>query len=370
MHTCSQLVQDVADMTDGYKQSEVMTHKEEKPSRIRSDSQDRQNIQDKLKTCIDPLDHPNGLVNIVTGRVVPDIVNAGKSVEIGRAQMNAYEQSWPSGFNDTLSKKVVTMSVTRKALKVGTTPVIDTNIIYCRVLILQQSRDIDLNRVLQYELAPVPTSMFNDKGQMRISKSKLTLKRKLQVEKSSRLSTNPDTTIVDGCAILWIIHWPNKGTVQDYVDNFVSYISTRTGHSHVHLVFDRYHDYSIKSGARQERAGQFASRCHQLSLQTPLPFQKVMLTVTRNKVQLIDIICEQLNHIYQQHHSGDEHRLVITGKNEVPVEVHRGIVINRTDLKTSQEEADVIIIHQLCELVANNPGCITVVCDDTDVSFF
>ncbi len=166
--------------------------------------------------------------------------------------------------------------------------------------------------------------MFNDKGQMRISKSKSTLKRKLQVEKSSRLSINPDTTIVDGCAILWIIHWPNKGTVQDYVDNFVSYISTRTGHSHVRLVFDRYHDYSIKSGARQERAGQFASRCHQLSLQTPLPPQKIMLTVTRNKVQLIDIICEQLNHIYQQHHSGDEHRLVITGKNEVPVEVHRG----------------------------------------------
>ncbi len=117
-----------------------------KLSHIHSDSQDRQNIQDKLKTCIDPLDpanHPKGLVNIVTGRVVPDIVNAEKSVEIGKTQMDEYQQSWPSGFNDTLSKKVVTMSVTRKALKVGTTPVIDTGIIYCRVLILQQSRDID-----------------------------------------------------------------------------------------------------------------------------------------------------------------------------------------------------------------------------------
>ena len=223
---------------------------------------------------------------------MPHIVNAGKSVDIGRAQMNVYQQSWPSGFNDTLSKKVVTMSVTRKALKVGTTPVMDTNIIYCQVLILQQSRDIDLNWVLQYELAPVPTSMFNDKGQMRISKSKSTLKRKLQIEKSSRLATNPDTTIIDGCAILWIIHWPYMGTLQDYVDNFVSYISTSTGQSDVHLVFDRYYDYSIKSGARQERAGQFASRCHQLSLQTLLPPQKVMLTVTRYKIQLIDIICE------------------------------------------------------------------------------
>ena len=80
--------------------------------------------------------------------------------------------------------------------------------------------------------------MFNDKSQMLISKSKSTLKKKLQVEKSSRLSTNSDTTIVDGCAVLWIIHWPNKGIVQDYVDNIVSYISTRTGQSNVHLVFD------------------------------------------------------------------------------------------------------------------------------------
>ena len=266
---------------------------------------------------------------------MPDNVNAGKSVEIGKAQMYAYEKSWPSSFNNTLSKNVVTMSVTRKALKVGSTPVIDTNIIYSRVLVLQQSRDIDLNKVLQYELAPVPTSMFDEDGLMRITKSKSTLKRKLQVEMSFRLATNPDVTIIDGCAILWLIHWPNKGTVQDYVNNFVSYVSTRTNKSDVHLVFDRYHNYSIKSGARQERAGQYASRCHQLSQHTPLPPQKVVLTVTKNKLQLIEIISKQLVNIYQQHHADDEHKLVITGQSEVPVEVHKGIVINRRDLKTS-----------------------------------
>ncbi len=88
--------------------------------------------------------------------------------------------------------------------------------------------------------------------------------------------------------------------------------------------------------------------------------------MTRNRIQLIDIICKQLVDIYQLHHADDEHKLVITGQNEVPVEVHKGVVINRRDLKTSQEEADMIMIHQICEL-ANNVHCITVVCDDTDV---
>jgi hypothetical protein len=105
------------------------------------------------------------------------------------------------------------------------------------------SRDIDLNQVLRYELAPVPTSMFDDKGLLKIPKSKSTLKRKLQVEMSSRLATNPYITIVDGCAILWVIHWPNKGTAcarlcEQVHINYVSYISTKTGKSDVHLVFD------------------------------------------------------------------------------------------------------------------------------------
>lgn len=65
-----------------------------------------------------------------------------KSVEIGRAQMNAVEEGWPSSFNDTLSKNVVAMSVIRKALKI--------NAIYSRVLVLQQSKDIDLTKVLHY----------------------------------------------------------------------------------------------------------------------------------------------------------------------------------------------------------------------------
>ena len=98
--------------------------------------------------------------------------------------MNAHEESWPSGFNDTLSKNVVTLSVIQKALKVGSTPMIDMNIIYSRVLVLQQSsKDIILDKVLQYELAAVPASMFDDKDLMRSPKQNPY--RNLQVEMSS-----------------------------------------------------------------------------------------------------------------------------------------------------------------------------------------
>ena len=48
------------------------------------------------------------------------------------------------------------MAVTRKVLRVGPTAVCDVNLIYSRVIGMQQSLDIKLSDVLQYELGPVP----------------------------------------------------------------------------------------------------------------------------------------------------------------------------------------------------------------------
>ena len=44
-----------------------------------------------------------------------------------------------------------------------------------------------------------------------------------------------------------------------------------------------------------------------------------------------------------------------------------GISIERDDLRTTQEEADEIIIYQLLEAISARARCIKVVCDDTDV---
>ena len=64
------------------------------------------------------------------------------------------------------------------------------------------------------------------------------------------------------------------------------------------------------------------------------------------------------------------HKLVVTGPDPVPVEISYGISIHRTDLRNTQEEADVIIIHQLlCILDSTGEGndSVNVISDDTDV---
>ena len=369
LHICSQLTKDIAAIREGNDQTTVTVHKEEMPSRKQTDAADRQHIREKLGISIDPLQpngHPKGLINIVTGKVAPESVNVDRSVQIGTQQMREYEASWPDGFHKPLAKQVITISASRKHIKVGHVPVYDTTLIYSRVLALQKVRDIDLESVLKYELAPVPTSMFDINGDMRITKSKSTLKKKLQVEVSDRQSHPPDSIILDGCAVLWVINWPTHGTVEDYIKNLLSYLIECQKKCSTYLVFDRYYDNSIKTGTRNARAGKDASRQHQLLLGTPLPSQKVTLTVSSNKVQLIKLIC-----IYLRDHADmlpqNGNSLVITGPDPTPVQICDEQVIQRIDLRTTHEEADVVIIQQVLYLASIGIKNIRVVADDTDI---
>lgn len=366
LHICSKLRGDLMAMKNEAVKKVVVTHKEETPARIIADSSDREKIHDALQAYIDPLApeaHPAGLVNVVTGSHTAEKVNVDQSVSIGKNQMAEFESGWPESFNKTLSKKVTTMTVTRKNIKVDETPIYETELIYSRVICMQQHRDIDIKEVLTYELSPVPASLFDDNGTMRVQ-SKSILKSKLQVEHSSRTADPPDTVIIDGCAMLWAVHWPSSGSVEDYAVNFMKTINYHLTHSDVYLVFDRYINDSTKHMARATRSGANASRHHELTLQTPLPAQKVVLNVPYNKVQLIDIICEYLI----EHVVDNDTKLVITGKDPTPIELWNNTTIRRCDMKTTHEEADVIIIHQLLQ-VASDSGIthIKVICDDTDV---
>ncbi|PIK51925.1 hypothetical protein BSL78_11180 [Apostichopus japonicus] len=311
LHTCNIVINDLDQMRDRDGPPAQTHHKEEMPARIKADAQDRNTLHDKLELSIDPLDpeqHQDGLVNVVTGKVVVHpSVNVNNAVTLGENQMKTFEKSWPGGFHDTITKTVNTMAATRKHLKVGELKVFDTETIYARAMGLQSGpRSLDANSIMAHELSPYPTSMFDADGQMREAKTKASLKNAMKVEVSSRnAETGVEASFLDGCAILWVVPWPTSGTVQDYHDRFRSYIQGRMKKTDVYLVFDRQH-----KGQHKARTGQTSKQGVYSAMHTRLPPQKVMLTVTRNKMQLINLICEDM-----ASHKDDftQHKLVLTG---------------------------------------------------------
>ena len=177
-------------------------HKEEGKARIEADRKDRDDLRTRLDSCIDPLDpkqHPDrSIVNTVSGKITPAFVNVENSVLIGEGMLEDFEKTWPEGFCSTISKKVKTMGASRKSVQIGDSKVYDLNAIYSRVIaLLSNDRAIDVKDVFSYELAPVPTAMFSEKGTW-LGKSKHIVKRLLHVEVSRRNAGDADITDIDG----------------------------------------------------------------------------------------------------------------------------------------------------------------------------
>ena len=100
----------------------------------------------------------------------------------------------------------------------------------------------------------MPTSMFNDSGDMITGKAKAQLKKQLQVEMSSRsVSQTVTCRVLDGSAVLRLIHWSVNGTVRDNIVNFRQYIQQKLTSSDVFIVFDRYQAFSTKGTTRINR---------------------------------------------------------------------------------------------------------------------
>ena len=155
-------------------------------------------------------------------------------------------------------------------------------------------------------------------------------------------------TVLDECAILWCIAWPtsspmNQALVKDYVESFKQYLQRHLTSGDVYLVFNRFIEFSTKYSAHKARG---PAGCMVFQLSANLTSQKQVLTVFKNKRQLIHIIVEALvaEAVVPGHYSS---RLIITGQEPAPIAIApRGGVIRREDIKTTHEEADAIIVAQ------------------------
>ena len=171
--------------------------------------------------------------------------------------------------------------------------------------------------------------------------------------------------MVDGCAILWVINWPTNGTLSDYVGNFCDFIFLHLQSNDTSVVFDKYHDFIIKSSTRADR-GKFSSRTHMMTLTSPLPPKSSVLTSASCKVQIIKHVTEGL---LQRAVAGCyANSLVIAGLSETPTEVSHGVAVQRQDLRTLHEEANLMMVRQAYKAVLDyGADSVYVLCDDTDL---
>ena len=142
------------------------------------------------------------------------------------------------------------MKEMEKKVKAGDVVVYNTEVIYSRVVCLLNAKQTGLKDLFKYELCPVPLSLFNKNRDSRLAKQKADLKNTLKEEVSLRTCLSENAMVSDGCAILWSVHWPKAENVSNLVNVLKDYVMKFLHKSNVFLIFDQYHDYSIKGVTR------------------------------------------------------------------------------------------------------------------------
>ena len=97
--------------------------------------------------------------------------------------MQQFQKELPDGFRNTLTTKVVLMTLAKdkKKKKKDKENSYSTGLIFSSVLLLLGTSQID------FELAAVTTSLFEEPGVARYPKNESVLLNKLKVEESSRM---------------------------------------------------------------------------------------------------------------------------------------------------------------------------------------
>ena len=202
--------------------------------------------------------------------------------------MRTFHTRWPETLYSKISREMKTCASHRQTLPTGDTPVIDQEASYARVTGLLISKwPLDCNVILASELSAYPTSMFEPTEHMKQAKTKFTLKKSRQVEIPTR-AIKPNATVIYGSSVFWTIEWPANDTVQSFIDRVIYYVVAKLNDHDVHLIFHRYYDYSTKSAAWKDRSTCW--RVHQLNRDFPLPPHDVVLSVTKQKMQLNKLI--------------------------------------------------------------------------------
>ena len=203
---------------------------------------------------------------------------------------------------------------------------------------ISQKRDVNLETLFKFKLSPVPSSLFDEYGDMRKG-NKSVLCNKLAVKLQDPDVPDVDLILTDGNEAIYHAPWPKLGTVKTFTDNFLSTLSDQVLS---YVIFDKYVSNSIKSHERSRRAGGFSYHSHTLQRDTPLPKRDSVIKNEANKSQLINNICSMEN---------------------VPQHIK---LIGPDQCIFGHEEADVNIISYMLHL-HDQYRHIQVVADDTDI---
>ena len=247
----------------------------------------------------------------------------------------------------------------------------DRNLFRRLIVSIESGREINLDKLLQKELSPVPPSLVTTDGTLR-STNKAQLSQILEegnVTNALPDSNLPFCTIIDGMSLVYTIGKPNElktfGELADIILRAIT--SNLKGNcTRVDVIFDQYNALSVKSGTRVKRGkGRRPVRRLVENRASKLPdnWQNFM-SLIENKHDLVDFLCEEFAKVHTEH---DQELIISGGFNDPMKVVSSDPEHDVTQLSSNHEEADTRIILHAQEAASRGYEKLVVIAKDTDI---
>lgn len=303
-HSRAAFIDSCTRMTDS-SQGRSQYHKENGSSRMKRDEDDVKKIIEVIEGWINPFE-ASELIVLSSGRVADENVKQDllTAKEKGRQAFQTFVNERlvtnTKGFFDTFTKlKLGSFRDAQKktSVKAGTKNIIikaDRNLFAC-LLVVGQSRKVDLRELLTFELGPLPWSLASLDG-MLAKTNKAALSKLLENEvKCLESLPNPTTAyIIDAMALLQsLVKIPERfASLAEMLMKRVIAVAGRA--IRIDFVADQYPDVSIKNTERDKRGSTGKLLITISSPQQMCPRQwKKFLASGSNKTALLNFLANE-----------------------------------------------------------------------------
>lgn len=241
------------------------------------------------------------------------------------------------------------------------------------IVALESGRDVDVNTVLQSELAPVPKSLATLDGSLREAvKSDLGTILQGNVCKSQMpISQSPTCTIIDGmAAVQSLANSSGAKTFGEWSDRFLRHVTSHFSDScrRVDVLFDRYVKNSIKGGTRDKRKEKKSTgiRRNVDNRDQRIGNWERFIILEDNKASLAHFPSTEISESYS---APPGRELVINGGFKDTLKVWSSDTSRHDirELASDHEEADTRIILHARDATAKGYKQVNILCCDMDV---
>ena len=371
----SMAMRQIHEFVDGIDTGNRTKHPDLVSSRIRKDERDVQSVVGLLEhEWVQPFSSADDLVSISTGRTVPadvkrDLLDAKEKGQEAYLEFVNKRLAQGVAFFDPLQKLKLKTFASLQAKKKASaadkvTMLKADHHLFGRMLLIAQSRKLEIEQVLQHPLGPIPWALANNDGTLKkTDKAKLARHIDKDISPANDVAL-PSASIIDGMALVHKMSGDNRTFAEVSEELFQTVLQTYPGSKRIDVVFDVYRDFSIKNAERVKRGSSQGVLFSVIIPTHRIKNWRRLLACSASKENLTHFFAQDWQN--KQNKLGGKELFVTYGSKCFRI-TEDGVTLDVQQLASNQEEADTRLLLHAAHAGKSKFKSVVIVSEDTDV---